>query len=91
MKDFENVLKLKKIEYNNGMYIIEFDNISPDLKIKKIVVEQDIKTVFIHVKLARLVWVKKSNFLEIKTTNDKDIYLAENNREKRLFYSVRTG
>jgi hypothetical protein len=43
------------------------------------------------VKLARLVWVKKSNFLEIKTTNDKDIYLAENHREKRLFYSVRTG
>jgi hypothetical protein len=56
------------------MYKIEFDNISPDLKIKKIIVEQDIKTIFIHVKLARLVWVKKSNFIEIKTMNDKDIF-----------------
>jgi len=35
-------------------------------------------------KLARLVWVKKSNFIEIKTMNDKDIYGRKSEREKTI-------
>lgn len=84
-KESKRILYLNKIVYKEGNYIIDLDNITPNLFIKKLKIISGENEIFIHVKFSQQFSANNGKNITIESEKEKKVFLIEK-KEKYLLY-----